>query len=211
MLGVLQDVVNRLDLFLHQVAEHLVVREIGSDQSCGGVGPVGCSESVVDVAVRIRGKFFNECLLALFDSLLGGRFLLVSSVLGESSGFSFLLSVVTQVLEHQHLTGLESGGLGVSFLAVIGKLNRNSKFLGNMTDDMFQGEFGVNSLRASEVGHKDKGTTLGKDLLQSGKGGADTGVVCDLEVLVKRNVEIHPDNGLLAFEIVRVNVLLHNV
>ena len=60
------------------------------------------------------------------------------------------------------------------------------------------------------MGHEDKGTTFGEDLLQRRKSGADTGVVSDVEILVKRDVEIHPDNGLLAFKIVRIDVLLHS-
>ena len=75
---------------------------------------------------------------------------------------------------------------------------------------MLEGELPVDSLRASQVGHEDQGTSFRKYLLEGWEGGAYAGIVSDVEFLVKRDVEVNPDNGLLSFEIVSVDVLLHN-
>lgn len=61
------------------------------------------------------------------------------------------------------------------------------------------------------MGHEDEGATFGEHFLERRESRADTGVVCDVEILIERNVEIHSDNCLLTFEVVGVNVLLHNL
>ena len=211
MLGVLENVLDGLYLFLHQVAEHLVVREVGGDERCGGVCPVSGTESVVDVAVSVGSELFHELLLACLHGLLGLSLLLVCRIGGESSRLAFLLSVETQVLKHQDLTRLEGRSLLVSLLAVVGELDRNAETLRDVSENMLEGELRINSLRTSEVGHKNEGTTLGEHFLECRESRADTGVVCDVEILIERNVEIHSDNCLLTFEVVGVNVLLHNL
>jgi len=47
------------------------------------------------------------------------------------------------------------------------------------------------------VRHEDSGTAVGEDLLQSGEGTADTGVVCDLTILIEGYVEIYTYDCLL--------------
>ena len=81
--------------------------------------------------------------------------------------------------------------------------------LGNPAGQVFEGEFGINLLGASEMGHDDNRSAGGEDFLQSGHRPADTGVVRYVEILIERDVEINPYNGLLASEIVAVYELLH--
>ena len=78
-----------------------------------------------------------------------------------------------------------------------------------MVDDMTEGELVVNSLRTSEMGHYDNGTATGEDFLESGDGRTYAGVISYLELSVQRNIEIYADDGFLACEIVRIDVLLH--
>ena len=80
-----------------------------------------------------------------------------------------------------------------------------------MTENMLEGELRINSLWTSEVGHKNEGTTLGEHFLERRESRADAGVVRDVEILIERNVEVHSHDSLFAFEIVGVNVLLHNL
>ena len=169
------------------------------------------AESVVDVAVSVGSQLLHEFLLACLDSLLSLGLLLIGSIGGESSRLAFLLSVETQVLKHQNLTWLERGGLFVSLLAVVGELDRNSEALGDVGENMFEGELRVNSLRTSEMGHEDEGATFGKHFLERRESRADAGVISDVEVFIERNVEVHSHDSLFAFEIVGVNVLLHNL
>ena len=205
-LGVLEHVVDGLDLAFHQVAEHLVVGEVVGDEGGGGVGAVGGAESVVDVAVGIGGEGLDELLLAGLDGSLGGLLLLVGGILGESAGLAFLLGVEAEVLEQQGLARLQGSGLCVGLLAVIGELDGNAQALGHMAHDVLEGELGIHLLGTAEVGHDDEGTAPCENLLEGRHGPADAGVVRDFEILVERDVEVHADDGFLAGEIVRVNV-----
>ena len=209
VLCVLKNVVDSLDLAFHQVAEHLVLREVVCDEGGRSVGAVSRAECIVDVAVGIRSEGLDELLLGLLDSSLCCFLLLVGSVFLESAGFAFLLSIEAEVFEKQDLTGLEGVGLGLSLLAIFGKLHGNSEELAHAADDVLEGELGVDSLRASEVGHDDKGTASCEDLLEGRDCGTDTGVVGDFELLVERDVEVYAHDGLLACEIIRINEFLH--
>ena len=208
-LGLVEYMVDGLDLAFHQVAEHLVIREILGDEGGGGVSAVSGTESVVDVAVGIGSEMLHELLLAGLDGSLGCGLLLVGSVLCESAGLALLLCIVTEILEQQDLARLEGGGLCVGLHAIVSELHRNAKALGHAGHDVLEGELGVHLLGTSQVGHDDEGTTFCEHLLEGRHGPADAGVVGDLEILVQRNVEIYADDGFLAGKIVRINVLLH--
>ena len=209
-LCVLKNGVDSLDFAFHEVAEHLVVREIRGDEGGGGVCTVSGAESVVDVAVSIAGELGGERLLAFLHGLLGCCLFFVGGVFRESAGFAFLFSVVAEILEQKGLAGLEGGGKFIGLLAVGSKLHRHAEALGHMVHDVAQGELGIHFLGPSEVAHDDHGASLFEDLLESGHCADDAGVVGDFEVFVERNVEVYADDGLLSGKIVSVDVL-HNI
>ena len=63
---------------------------------------------------------------------------------------------------------------------------------------MFEREFLCNTLRTSQVRHYDYRATFFKDFLQSRDGSPDTGIIRDLELFIKWNIEIHPYDGFFA-------------
>ena len=68
---------------------------------------------------------------------------------------------------------------------------------------MFQRIFISGSiLGAAEMAHQDDAAAVAKYFLDGRNGGTHTGVVGDLELIVEGNVEIHPDQGFLPFEII---------
>ena len=170
---------------------------------------MGGAERVVDVAVRIGSEFLHELLLGLLDSLLGSLLLFLGGILGETAGLAFFLGVETEVLQEEGLTRLQGSGLRVGLLAILGELHGNAQALGHMVHDVLEGELRIHLLGTSEVGHDDQGTALLQDLLEGGHGPADAGVVRDAEVLVQGDVEVDSHDGLLAGEVVTVDVLLH--
>src|SRR5574344_1304452 len=60
MCWMLDNTVNGLDLILHYISEHLVIREIFGNQRCRSVSPMCCTECVIDIAISIRSKFLYE-------------------------------------------------------------------------------------------------------------------------------------------------------
>ena len=208
-LGIAQYLVDGLDLAFHHVAEHFVVGEVFGDEGCGGVGAVGCTECVVDVAVGVGCQMLGEFLLAFLHCGLCGFLLLFGGVLGQSAGLALLLCVEAQVLEQEHFAGLEGSGLLICLHTVGSELHLGAEQLLDAADDVLEGKFFSRSLRLPEMGHYDKSTSASQYLLQGGNRGADTCVVSDVEVGVERNVEIHSHNGLLAIKVIRVYVL-HN-
>ena len=210
-LGILQHVIDGLDLTFHQVAEHLVIGEVFGDEGGGSMCAMCGSECVVDVAVCVGSKFLGEFLLGSLHGLLGSGFLLIGGILCESAGFSFLLCIEAEVLEKQGLTRLEGGSLCISSLAVVCELNGNAKAFAHVGDDVFQGKFRIYLLGTAEVAHNDKGTAAGEHLLESRNGPADAGVVGNFEVFVQGDIEIDTDYCFFAGEIIGINVLLHNI
>ena len=210
MLGILEYVVDGLDLTFHQVAEHLVIREVLGDEGGGSVSAVSGTESVVDVAVSIGCEGLHELLLAFLYGCLGCLLLLVTCILCESARLAFLFSIEAEVLQKQSLARLEFGNFSLRLLAVSCKLYRNTEALGNVCDDVLEREFVGHSLRTSEVGHDDESSATCEYLLQGRDGGTDTGIIRNFEILVEGNVEVYANDGFLAREIIRVNVLLHN-
>ena len=207
--GLLHDGRDRLDLALHEVAEHLVVGEVLGDQVGRCVLAVSRTEGVVDVAVGIRGQPLDELLLrTLLEGLLGGILLLLGGVLRQAAGLALLLGIETQVLEQQHLARLEGLGHlgGLLAHAVTGEGDLHAEVLLDGRDDLFEGVFGIGVLlRTTHVRHEDHRTAFVEHLLDGGDGGADAGVVRHFALLVEGHVEIHADDRALAFEIVVVD------
>ena len=129
MLCIPENVVDGLNLLLHEITEHLVLREIVSDEGCRGMGTVSCTESVIDVAVCIGSEFLDKLLLAGLDSCLCSLLLLVGSILCETPRLAFLLGIEAEVFKKENLTRLQCGCLLVSGLAVFSKLYRNTEAL----------------------------------------------------------------------------------
>ena len=153
------------------------------------------------------GKY--ELLLGLLDGLLGSFLLFLGGILGETARLAFFLGIEAEVLQKEGLTGLQGRGLRIGLLAILGKLHGNAQALGHVVHDVLQGELRIHLLGTSEVGHDDQGTTFLEDLLEGRHGPADAGVVGDVEVLVQGDVEVDSHDGLLAGEVVAVDVLLH--
>ena len=85
MLRSLENVVDCLDLTFHHITEHLVVREVVSDEGCRSVSTVSCTECIVDVAVSVRSELLHELLLVLLYNCLCS--LLLPSVANSPLGF----------------------------------------------------------------------------------------------------------------------------
>ena len=166
------------------------------------------TEGVVDIDVSQSSELLGELLLALLDGLLGSGLLFVRSVLSQAAGLAFLLSVEAEVLQQEGLTGLEvSCELARLFAYTVGgKLDVYAKALGDVGEDVAEGELILDLLGAAEVRTDDDGATVGKDLLERRQGSTDTRIVRDVEVCVQGHVEVHADESLLAREIELVNV-----
>ena len=198
----LENAVNSLDLSFHHITEHLVVREVFCDESCGSVCTVCSTECVVDVAVCIRSKLGDELLLAFLQCSLCSLLFLVGCILCKSSRFAFLFCIEAEVFQYEYLTHFEGSNLLVSLLAILCKLHRNSEKLFNTAEDVLEGEFLSHSFRTSEMGHNDERTAFFKYLLEGRNCGTNPCVVSDFEFFVERNIKVHTNNGFLASEIV---------
>ena len=205
---VAEDIVHSLHFLLHEETEHTVLRgEIVSDDSCGSMFAVSCSESVHHPAVSIGSEFLGELFLGSLHGLLGS--LVCRILLVDSDRLAFLLRIETEILEKKSLARLKSCSKLVCLLAVRSELYRNAEFLAHCINYLGQGKFRLDlSFRLAHVGHDDEGTALLKNEFEGRKCSANTSVVCDFAVL-DRDVEIDSHNGLLAIKIVSVNVLLH--
>ena len=210
--GMLRSLHQRRDgpnLLLHQVAEHLVSREVLGDQVGRGVLAVRRAEGVVDVAVGVRGELLDELLLrTLLQGLLGSLLLLFGGVLGQTAGLALLLGVETQVLEQHHLARLDVAAHlgGLLAHAVAGEGDLRAEVLLDRGNDLLERVFGIGVLlRTTHVRHEDHRTALGQHLLDGGHGGADAGVVGHMALGVEGHVEVHADDRAFAFEIVVVD------
>ena len=155
MLGVIQDLIDRIYLLLHQVAKHLVIRiEVVGDQRRGGVGTVSGTEGVINVHLGEVCQFLDKSLLARLDSLLGSCALLLGGVLGESHRLALLLSVEAKVLQEERLAVLELHRHPLRLLtdAVGSELHVHAEQLRDVGEDVLHRELGVGAgLRATEV------------------------------------------------------------
>ena len=76
-----------------------------------------------------------------------------------------------------------------------------------MLDDRLDGKFRIRVfLRTAEVRHQHDHAFVVQDLVDGRQGGAHTGVVGDVEVVVQRDVEIDADNHAFVFEIDLIDV-----
>jgi hypothetical protein len=92
-LDIVEHVIDSFDLFLHEVAEHLVVFvEIVGDDRCRSMSAVSGTKGIVHIAVGIRCEMFGELFLLCLDFFLGSSLLVVSSIGSQTSGFAFLFS-----------------------------------------------------------------------------------------------------------------------
>ena len=206
--GVQHQTIDRLQFVLHHVAEHLVVGEFIGDQGCRGVCAVRGAESVVDVAVGIRGQPLDELFLRGFDRFFGCGLLLFRSIFGESAGLALLLGVETQVFEQHHLAGFEVPGCFGRFFshAVAGENHGFAQQLFDRGDDLSERIFHIVVLLGpSQMRHQDYRAARVEYLADRGDRRPDAGVVRYLALVVEGDVEVHADNRPLAFEIVRID------
>ncbi len=203
--NVLKYVVDGFHFFLHKVAEHLVVfvERIG-DYGCRGVFAVGCSECVVDIYVGIACKGLGKLLLAFFHLFFC---CFVDGIgLFDAGGLAFFFGVEAEVFEEQHFAGLECLGCIGGFSAVVGKLHFAAESLGYIALDLREGEFGVDlTFGLAHVAHDDEASSVVEYLVECGEGSTDTGVVSNVAVLVKGNVEVNTYDGFFAVEVKTVD------
>ena len=169
---------------------------------------VSRAERVVNIAVGIRSQPLDELLLAGLHCLLRGGFLLVAGVVGQSAGLALLLGVEAQVLEQQHLSGLQRSGLfrGLVAHAVVGEVDFHAQTGFDAGNDVPQRELGLGALfRTSQMRHQNDGAALFEHFLDRRDSGADARVVGNFQLLVQGHVEVDADNRALALEIVRVD------
>ena len=97
--GIMKYLVYGPDFALHHISEHLILRKIICNKRRGGVSSVCRTESIVDIAVCIGGKFGNECFLTLFDRSFGRLFLLIGSIISQPAGFTLFFCIKTEVFQ----------------------------------------------------------------------------------------------------------------
>ena len=206
MRGVLHERRNGFDLFLHQVAEHLVLREELGDDVSRSVLAVGRAERIVDIAVGIRRQLFSKIFLRPFlESIFGCFFLLFREALFQVAGFALLLGVETQVFEQHHLAGLQVLGHFGRLVAhaVACESDFGTEHLLDGADNLTERVFGVGILLGtSEVRHQNDRTACVEHLFDRRRSRPDAGVVRHVALLVEGHVEVHADNGAFPFEIV---------
>src|SRR5574344_1847168 len=127
MFWILDNTVNSLNLVLHHITEHLVIREIFGNQRCRSMSPMCCSECIVDIAISIRSKFLNKLLLAVLNDFLCCCFLFIRSIISKSPWFAFLFCIETKVLKKKNFSWFKGCCLCISFHTIVSELNRNSE------------------------------------------------------------------------------------
>ena len=137
MLGILHHVVDSGHFLLHQVTQHLVVivKEVG-DNCSRCVTAVSGAEGIVHIYVSIAGQGLGKLGLACLHLLLGG--IIVGIILLDTNGLAFLLGVEAQVLEQEHLTGLQLIGLSLGIGTILSKLHRGAQRSGYSTGNLAQ-------------------------------------------------------------------------
>ncbi len=180
-LGVVRDAGHGLE-FLHQQEPggDAVRVEEGHHAAHRGVGTVGGAEGVVDVGVRQAGQ---------------GQ--------GELLPVPHLAAVVTQVLQHQDLAGLEGGGFGLHLLAhdAAGHADVEALRLQPGADrGQAVGRLDAFALGAAQVRGQHHAGAIVQEVLQGGQGLTDPPGVLDLAV-VDRHVQVRPEEDPVAFHI----------
>ena len=198
---VFEDRVHSSYLFLHEETEHLVVCiEIVRDDSRRSMFAVSGTEGIHNIAVSVRSKGLSELFLTTLHLFFG--FLVSRIFFLDTYRFTFLFRIETEVLEQQYLTRLERSSLSLCFGAVLSELNGTTQRSSYSVFDLTETELSLYfTFRFTHVAHDDERTALIQDVLQGRQRTADTGVVCDLTILIQRYIEVNTYDRLLAGEI----------
>ncbi len=142
MLRILEHVVDSGHLFLHEHAEHLVVgvEEVGDD-SRRSVATMSGAKCVVHIHIGITCQLLGKLDLTDLHLLLclgkGGIFFV------NAHGLAFLFGIETQVLEQQHLTGLQCVGLALGVGTVLSELHGALQCRCHSAGDLAERHLGV--------------------------------------------------------------------
>ena len=171
-------------LFLHEETEHLVVCiEIVCDDSGRSMFAVSSTECIHYVAVSVRSEDLSELFLTALHLFLGSLI----------SGIFFL--------DTYYLTRFEGSSLLLCFRAVLSELNRTTECSSYRVFDLTEAELSLHfAFGFTHVAHDNERTTFIEDVLEGRQRTADTGVVCDLTVLVQWYIEVHTYNRFLTSE-----------
>ncbi len=205
-LDVVQYVLHRLHLLLHEEAQHLVVLpEVVSNDCRRSVLAVSRPEGVHHVAVGVGGKGLSELLLPLLHLLL--RVVVGGVGLVYAHGLALLLGVEAEVLQQQSLSRLQCCCLRGSLGAVGGERHGSAKSLSYSVLNLPEGHLGVHlAFRLAHVAHDDECSPLLEDVPKRWHRALDACVVGDVPVLVEGHVEVNPHDGPLALEVVVFDV-----
>ena len=155
------------------------------------------AERVVDVNIAEFGQAGAERL----------HFFRISFQLGAvfQLYLAFLLDVVAEVFEQNHIAGFGLGAGGFHFRAdaVVEKLHRTTEqFLERFGHGLEREFFDALAIRTPEMAHQDYGRTLVERVADGGQRGFNALGVGDCTGdFVLRDVEIHANQGTLALQI----------
>ena len=211
-MNVIQHLVYSFHFLLHQITEHLVILvKVLSDKSCRSVCAVGCTEGIVYIAICIRGQLFGEFFLAFLHSFLCCGFFLIGSVVSQTTGFAFFFGIETEVFQQQHFARLQSGSFDSSLFAhaIVGELHFHTQQFVQVLQDVLQREFFSHAFRTAQVRTDDDAATISQNFLQRGESGTHTSIICNVEVLVQRHIEVYTDECLFTGKVELINC--HNL
>ena len=184
-LGVLQHFFGVVDFGLQQVAAHPVLwRKGAGHHGRGGVGAVRGAEGIVHVHIAQGRQLSRESRVA---------------------GFFFL--VKTQVIEQQHLAGLQRRRFPGRFVAehVAAPLHVAAILLLQVQEQAFERKLLLGAaLGPAQVREQHHRAAIVQDFHHRRRGHADAGIVGDVQVFIEGHVEIDAHHGALAGEIVGV-------
>ena len=165
---------------------------------------VSCSERVVNVYVGIACKSFRELFLARFHLFFG--FLISGISFVDTYRLAFFLGIEAEIFKEENFTGLKIGSSFGSICAIGGEFHVATKGFGNVVLNLGERELGINlPFGFAHVAHDDEASAVVENFLKSGQSAADTGIVGDVAVFVKRHIEVNANDGFLAVEIVVVD------
>ena len=121
----------------------------------------------------------------------------------DSHGFAFLFGVEAEVFEQEHLSGFEGISHSFGVCGVGSELHFATEGFADGIFDLEEAEFGVDfAFGFPHVRHDDEAAAVIEYFLKSREGTANTGVVCDVTILVEGYIEVHADESLFTCEIV---------
>ena len=142
-LDVAENCVYSVYLFLHEVAEHLVILvEVLVDNSCRSVLAVSCAECVHYVAVCVRSELLSELLLANLHLLLSC--VVLRCTLLYAYRLAFLFRIEAEVLKEECLAWLQSSSLFRSVATILSELNLYAESCRYVRNNLAQRELLVN-------------------------------------------------------------------